>query len=56
MLHHVSLGVRDLRASVAFYDAVLAPLGYVRVWADFVGRHGAAAGYGEPGGGDRLAL
>jgi len=27
---HVSLGCRDLAASIAFYDAVLAPLGYTR--------------------------
>lgn len=51
MLHHVSLGVADLRRASAFYDAVLAPLGYVRVWTD-----AAAVGYGEPGGGDQLAI
>lgn len=28
MLDHISIGVRDLRATKAFYDAVLAPLGY----------------------------
>src|SRR5689334_14722126 len=51
MLHHLSIGVRDLPRSIAFYDRVLAPLGYVRVWA-----REDAAGYGEPGGEDRLAL
>ena len=51
MLGHLSFGVTDLRRSIAFYDAALATLGYVRVWsAD------NAAGYGEPGGNDRLAL
>jgi catechol 2,3-dioxygenase-like lactoylglutathione lyase family enzyme len=51
MLHHISLGVRDLERAAAFYDAVLAPLGYARVWT-----HPTAVGYGEPGGGDRLAI
>jgi catechol 2,3-dioxygenase-like lactoylglutathione lyase family enzyme len=51
MLHHLSLGVSDLERSAAFYDAALAPLGYVRVWTDT-----DAIGYGNPGGGDRLAL
>ena len=52
MLDHVSLGVRDLSRSMAFYDAVLAPLGQVRVWTD----ERRAAGYGAPGGNDKLAL
>ena len=51
MLHHISLGTVDLARSTAFYDAVLAPLGYVRVWTD-----STAAGYGYPGGGDKLAI
>ncbi len=51
MLHHVSLGVADLDRSGRFYDAVLAPLGYVRVWS-----HMTALGYGPPGGGDKLTL
>ncbi|HEY9568450.1 MAG TPA: VOC family protein [Thalassobaculum sp.] len=51
MLGHLSFGVDDLDRSTAFYDAILAPLGYVRVWTS-----SGAAGYGEPGGGDRLAL
>lgn len=41
----------DLARAVAFYDAALAPLGAVRVWTVEDG-----AGYGAPGGGDRLAL
>jgi catechol 2,3-dioxygenase-like lactoylglutathione lyase family enzyme len=51
MLHHISLGVSDLARSAAFYDAVLAPLGYVRVWTDET-----AIGYGVAGGGDKLAI
>jgi catechol 2,3-dioxygenase-like lactoylglutathione lyase family enzyme len=51
MLDHVSLGVTDLRRSIAFYDAALAALGVVRVWTKE-----DAAGYGPPGGEDRLAL
>jgi catechol 2,3-dioxygenase-like lactoylglutathione lyase family enzyme len=51
MLHHLSFGVRDLAHSAAFYDAALAPLGYVRVWADET-----AVGYGLPGGGDKFAI
>ncbi len=51
MLDHLSLSVSDLGRSAAFYDAVLAPLGFVRVWS-----FPDAVGYGSPGGGDRLAL
>lgn len=28
MIHHISIGARDLAKSKAFYDAALAPLGY----------------------------
>lgn len=57
MLHHISLGTADMPVSVAFYDAVLATLGYVRVWSDLrPGETGQAVGYGVPGGGDALAL
>ena len=31
MLHHVSVGSRDVARAVAFYDRVLKPLGYKRV-------------------------
>ena len=31
MLHHVSVGVRDVARAAQFYDAVLATLGYKRV-------------------------
>jgi catechol 2,3-dioxygenase-like lactoylglutathione lyase family enzyme len=51
MLHHLSFGTSDLARSTAFYDAVLAALGYARVWAD-----GTAVGYGHPGAGDKLAI
>jgi catechol 2,3-dioxygenase-like lactoylglutathione lyase family enzyme len=51
VIGHLSLGVFDLGRAVRFYDAVLAPVGMVRVWAD-----ATAAGYGPPGGNDKLAL
>jgi catechol 2,3-dioxygenase-like lactoylglutathione lyase family enzyme len=51
MISHLSIGVSDLERAVAFYDAVLAALGYSRVWLD-----ATAAGYGPPGGNDKLAL
>ncbi|BBB63603.1 glyoxalase [Undibacterium sp. KW1] len=41
MLHHISLGVRDLALAGAFYDAALAALGYRRVFED-----DTAIGYG----------
>ncbi|HEV7325371.1 MAG TPA: VOC family protein [Bosea sp. (in: a-proteobacteria)] len=57
MLHHLSLGVTDIERAVAFYDAALAALGYVRVWSDLrPGEPNQAVGYGVPGGGDALAL
>lgn len=64
MLDHVSLGCADLVASGAFYDAVLAPLGYLRVFARNIGiAYGPGPGRdgllfwiiqppGEQGGGD----
>lgn len=51
MLHHLSFAVADLARSGAFYDAALAPLGYIRVWT-----HKTAIGYGLPGGGDKFAI
>ncbi len=51
VLGHLSFGVVDLARAGRFYDAVLAPLGYERVWADENG-----IGFGEPGAGDKLAL
>jgi catechol 2,3-dioxygenase-like lactoylglutathione lyase family enzyme len=32
MLSHVSFGVEDIARSTIFYERILAPLGYVRVW------------------------
>ena len=51
MLHHLSFSVTDLARSASFYDAVLGPLGYVRVWSD-----SSAVGYGSAGGGDKFAI
>ena len=51
MLHHLSFGVLDLERAGAFYDAVLAPLGYVRVFED-----DTALGYGHAGQDDLLSL
>jgi catechol 2,3-dioxygenase-like lactoylglutathione lyase family enzyme len=53
MLSHISFGVRDLKRSQSFYDAALAPLGYVRLWQTPQG-----AGYGppDPEGEEKLAL
>jgi len=51
MLGHLSFGVRDLGRAMAFYDPVMATIGFVRVWSDTT-----AVGYGPPGGGDKLAL
>ena len=57
MLHHVSVGVADIDRSISLYDAMLAPLGYVRVWSDLrTGEQGQAVGYGLPNSGDKLAL
>ncbi|WP_353099494.1 VOC family protein [Stenotrophomonas lactitubi] len=51
MLHHLSLGVRDLEAAGRFYDAVLAALGYRRVFED-----DTAIGYGLVDDEDLLCL
>ncbi|MFL5018851.1 MAG: VOC family protein [Rhizobium sp.] len=57
MLHHASLGVSDIERSAAFYDAALGAFGYIRVWDDIrPGETGQAIGYGNPGGGDKLAI
>jgi catechol 2,3-dioxygenase-like lactoylglutathione lyase family enzyme len=44
MIDHLSIGVSDLTRAGAFYDAVLATLGYVRVLT-----HERALGWGPPG-------
>ncbi|MEO6922145.1 MAG: VOC family protein [Collimonas sp.] len=51
MLHHISLGVRDLAHSSAFYDAALGALGFRRVFED-----ATAVGYGLIDGQDLLCL
>jgi catechol 2,3-dioxygenase-like lactoylglutathione lyase family enzyme len=51
MLHHLSIAVADLERAATFYDAVLEPLGYTRVFAD-----DEAVGYGYPSGDDKLCL
>ena len=51
MLHHISLGVRDLARAGAFYGAALGALGFRRVFdADY------AIGYGLVDGQDKLLL
>lgn len=51
MLDHTSIGVSEFARSRAFYDAALAPLGYVCVWSDT-----EAAGYGLAGRDDAFAI
>ncbi len=51
MLGHLSFGVRDLARTTTFYDAILTPLGYVRVWTSERG-----IGIGEGHGYERLTL
>lgn len=46
MLHHVSVGVRDVERAAQFYDAVLGALGYSRVME--VLPYGVAYGEDEP--------
>ncbi|MBL9137450.1 MAG: VOC family protein [Verrucomicrobiales bacterium] len=58
MVHHLSIAVGDLDRSAAFYNAVLTPLGYVRLWIHEVGAgyREAAVGYGLPGAEDEFAI
>ena len=51
MLHHISLGVRDLAHAGAFYDAALGALGFRRVFED-----ATAIGYGLIDNQDLLCL
>lgn len=51
MIHHLSLGVRDLAAGAAFYDGVLGALGFRRVFED-----DEAIGYGIEDDNDILCL
>jgi catechol 2,3-dioxygenase-like lactoylglutathione lyase family enzyme len=43
MIDHISIAVRDIKASEAFYTALLAPLGLIKLreWPD------AALGFGK---------
>jgi catechol 2,3-dioxygenase-like lactoylglutathione lyase family enzyme len=41
---HISIGVADLERASEFYDACLAPLGYVRLW-----QNARSVGYGPAG-------
>jgi len=51
LIDHFSLGVRDLDRAGAFYDAVLAPLGYVRLvaWGAVADHPHRSLAYGPPG-------
>ena len=51
MLGHLSIGVRDLAAAGRFYDAVMATIGWARLWSEPKG-----LGYGPPNGNDKLAI
>ena len=51
MLGHLSIGVRELERAGRFYDAVMAPVGWVRLWTERDG-----LGYGPTGGNDMLAI
>ena len=51
MLHHISIGVRDLNLAGRFYDAALGALGFRRVFEDET-----AIGYGLVDGDDLLCL
>lgn len=51
MLHHISLGVRDLALAAAFHDAALGALGMRRVFED-----DEAIGYGYTDNDDLLCL
>jgi len=51
VLGYLSFGVSDLDRSTAFYDAVMAALGFGRVWTSPTG-----VGYGLEPGKDKLAL
>jgi catechol 2,3-dioxygenase-like lactoylglutathione lyase family enzyme len=44
VIDHISIGVSDLARAAAFYDAALAPLGYMRLFSKERG-----IGYGKPG-------
>lgn len=45
MFDHISISVRNLERSLAFYDAVLTPLGFIRLFQNH-----KSAGWGTPAG------
>jgi catechol 2,3-dioxygenase-like lactoylglutathione lyase family enzyme len=51
MIDHVSIGVSNLERSIAFYDAVFASLGIIRLWTTE-----DAAGYGYDGSDEPFAI
>ncbi|MFS3136007.1 VOC family protein [Gluconacetobacter sacchari] len=53
MFSHVTIGVDDVAHAIPFYDAVLAPLGVVRIWT---AGDGGFAGWGREAGGAKLYL
>lgn len=57
MIHHISIGVSDIVAAGAFYDAVLTPLGYIRAFEDLrPGEKHQAIGYGQELDKDEFAI
>jgi catechol 2,3-dioxygenase-like lactoylglutathione lyase family enzyme len=57
MIHHISIGVSDIITSGAFYDAILAPLGYIRAFEDLrPGEKHQAIGYGTENGEDKFTI
>jgi catechol 2,3-dioxygenase-like lactoylglutathione lyase family enzyme len=57
MLHHISVGAQRIEDAARFYDAVLAALGYARVWSDLrPGEEDQAVGYGPEGSDDKFAI
>jgi catechol 2,3-dioxygenase-like lactoylglutathione lyase family enzyme len=53
VLGHISFGVRDLKRTQAFYDATLAPFGWVRRWRT---KHGIGYGPSDPAARGEIAL
>jgi catechol 2,3-dioxygenase-like lactoylglutathione lyase family enzyme len=53
VLGHISFGVRDLGRTLAFYDAVLAPFGWVRQWQS---ERGVGYGPSDPAARGEIAL
>ena len=56
MFNHIMIGWNDIERSKRFYDAVLATLGYVRVWQVVQQDACQAVGYGIAGADDRFAI